>query len=274
MKFASFEKTLLLAVVLCGGGVATAASNPEALILGDSVAFGYIDPPVNANNFVGFATYLERRLGLDTVNASCPGETSGSFLSALVPDDGCRDYRIAAPLHVNYGSTQAKFAQHFLALNPGVRLVTITLGANDAYLLQHACHDDVTCVQASLPDVAARVAVNMETILGGIRATGYRGDIVITNYYSLDYTDPVITGFVHALNLALSASAHAFGADVADLFTTFRQASRPAGGRTCMAGLLNVSNPVSTTPPFGCDIHPSQSGQRLIAETVAASLRH
>jgi lysophospholipase L1-like esterase len=278
MKPAQIAKSLMLVVALCGGGVGSAAATPEALILGDSVPFGYIDPPgyeaANADNFIGFPAYLERRLGVVAVNAACPGETTGSFLSGLAPDDGCRDYRAVAPLHVDYGSTQAKFAQRYLANHSNVQLVTITLGANDVYLLQHNCRSDLSCVQAGLPDVLARIAYNLETIAGGIRATGYRGGIVVTNYYSPDYTDPVITGFVQALNLALLASARAAGADVVDLYSAFRRSARPAGGRPCVAGLLNVSNPVSSTPPFTCDIHPSQSGQKLIAETIAAALRH
>jgi lysophospholipase L1-like esterase len=277
MKLLQRGIRVLLAAALGIGAVANAAPNPEALILGDSVPFGYIDPPgyeaVNANNFFGFPGYLDLRLGFDSVNAACPGETTGSFLSALAPDDGCRDYRAAAPLHVLYGSTQLKFAQRYLATHSQVHLITITLGANDVYLLEHACNNDLTCVQAGFPDVAARVAANVETILGSLRATGYRGEIVLTNYYSLDYTDPVLTGFSQGLNIALAAPARAFGADVADLFTAFKRAARPVGGRTCAAGLLNVSNPVSTIPPFSCDIHPSQSGQRLIAETIATSLK-
>jgi hypothetical protein len=41
------------------------------------------------------------------------------------------------------------------------------------------------------------------------------------------------------------------------------------GGKTCNAGLLNV-DPQDPTRNL-CDIHPTQSGQRLIAKTVAGA---
>ena len=51
---------------------------------------------------------------------------------------------------------------------------------------------------------------------------------------------------------------------VADAFTAFLHAAAPAGGKTCRAGLLNASPQNQLT----CDVHPSQSGQKLLAETV------
>ena len=41
------------------------------------------------------------------------------------------------------------------------------------------------------------------TFMGGIRAAGYAGTVVVTTYYSPDYNDPVITGFAKAVNMAL-----------------------------------------------------------------------
>src|SRR4051812_11947122 len=98
------------------------------LALGDSVSFGFIQQGgfqyVNPVNFVGYADYVGRALRLDAVNASCPGESSGSFLSPTAPDLGCRQFRAAAPLHVAYGGTQAAFAAAFLAAYRDTRLVT------------------------------------------------------------------------------------------------------------------------------------------------------
>jgi lysophospholipase L1-like esterase len=37
-----------------------------------------------------------------------------------------------------------------------------------------------------------------------------------------------------------------------------------AGGHTCAAGLLNAS----PANQYLCDVHPSQSGQQLLASTV------
>jgi len=92
---------------------------------------------------------------------------------------------------------------------------------------------------------------------------------MVVNYYSLDYTDPVQTGFALALNQTLTAAAAANGAVVADAFTAFQQAATAfAAGKTCFAGLLN-GDPLNQ--PLQCDIHPSLSGQRLLAKAVEAA---
>jgi hypothetical protein len=52
---------------------------------------------------------------------------------------------------------------------------------------------------------------------------------------------------------------------VADLFTAFRTAASLFTGKTCNAGLLNAS----PQNQFLCDVHPSQSGHRLIAQAIA-----
>ena len=142
--------------------------------------------------------------------------------------------------------------------------MTIGLGANDAFLLQNACGGDPTCIQNGLPAVLGTIYSNMNTILGNLHATGFRGVLMVVNYYSLDYTDPLQTGFTIAINQTLAAAAAANGAVVADAFSAFQAAATPAGGKTCVAGLLNA-NPQNQTL---CDVHPSQSGQRLLAKIV------
>ena len=95
--------------------------------------------------------------------------------------------------------------------------------------------------------------------------------IVIVNYYSLDYSDPAGTGLTELLNQAITAPAKAYGAVVADVFTAFQKvvANPVVGGKTCNAGLLNV-DPQNLAL---CDVHPSQSGQHLIAETIKQAYR-
>src|SRR5580692_8671587 len=96
--------------------VGTAAANLSAatggndneeglyLALGDSVPFGYITQAgyeyINADNFVGYPQYIGHARRLNPANASCPGETTGSFLSSTKEDNGCRAYRATSPLHV------------------------------------------------------------------------------------------------------------------------------------------------------------------------------
>jgi lysophospholipase L1-like esterase len=275
-----FSVCVMVALVALGSA---SAKNPDGssngyLALGDSIAFGYIDEAgyeyYYPTNFVGYADYTGLAVGLNPADAGCPGETSGSFLSSTAPDDGCRAYRMSFPLHVTYvsaRSVQLAFATSYLQQNPGTQLVTIDIGANDLFLLEQECNDDPTCIENGAPKVLAAVEANMNTILAGLRATGYNGAIVIMNYYSLDYSDQFVTGLTEGLNQAVSAPAPAYGAVVADVFSAFEAAvSNPfAAGNTCVAGLLNASNP--PTDPPSCDVHPSQSGHKLIAQVIAAA---
>ena len=273
-----FGAVLVIAVCALGSAAANDSrgnSNPY-LALGDSVAFAFIDQAgyeyYYPTNFVGYADYDALTLSLNLSDAGCPGETTGSFISSTAPDAGCRAYRTRFPLHVVYVSvrgTQLTYATSFLQQNSGTKLVTIQLGANDVFLLEQQCNNDPTCIENGLPQVLAAAEANMATILAAVRATGYNGPLVVANYYSLDYSNQFVTEVTQALNQAITAPAQAYGAVVADVFSAFQiAASNPfAQGNTCAAGLLNNSNP-ATSPPT-CDIHPSQSGHKLIAQVIA-----
>jgi lysophospholipase L1-like esterase len=280
MKLPHVASFLALVLMTCSVGSVAAEEREEsrALALGDSVVFGFITQAgheyVNASNFVGSPEYLAGMLDLDVVNAGCPGEATSSFLSSTGADHGCRVFRAAFPLHVAYSSTQLAFATSFLMRHRHVRLVTIGIGANDLFILQDACAANPNpqrCIEAGVPVVLAAVASNMATILAELRETGFGGVIVIVNYYSLDYSDPAGTGLTQLLNQAITTPAKAYGAVVADVFTAFQDVvSNPVvGGKTCNAGLLNVDPQNQAL----CDVHPSQSGQRLIAETIARAYR-
>jgi lysophospholipase L1-like esterase len=268
----------LVAATYATGTAAAKERDAAVLVLGDSVAYAYIDSAghdyINPGNFLGFADDLENTLRIESVDAGCPGETTGSFLSPTAVDNGCRAFRAKFPLHVPYTSTQLEFAKMYLERHRGVRLVTITLGANDGFILEAGCAsqpDPTACIQAGVPGLLATVEGNTQTILADLRATGFGGAIVITNYYSLDYSDAAATGLTALLNGALAAPAAAYGAVVADLFTAFKAvaASQTFGGKTCNAGLLNAS----VHNQLLCDVHPSQSGHRLIAQTISRTYR-
>ena len=278
MKFLRVFSVVVLVAGIGVGGAAQAEERGHALVLGDSVAFAYIASAgheyVNPGNFLGFADDLEQMLGVEAVDPACPGEATGSFLSATAPDNGCRAYRASAPLHVAYGSTQLAFATNYLQRHRDVRLITITLGANDGFLLEESCAtqpNPTVCIEAGIPMLLATVAGNMQTILADLRATGYGGAIVVTNYYSIDYSDAAGTGLTALLNSAVAAPTQAYGAVVADLFTDFKTvAGNPAfGGKTCNAGLLNASVQNQAL----CDVHPSQSGHTVIAKAIVGAYR-
>ena len=209
-------------------------------------------------------------LKLDPVNASCPGETTAGFLSLTGADNGCRLFRSRFPLHESYSSTQFDFALAYLGANRRkTRLVTLSLGANDGFLLIAACNNDPACIQANLPAALGAVFSNLNTSLSALRATGYRDVLMVVNYYSTDYSDAGGTALTMALNQTLAAAAGIHGAVVADAFTAFQQAAAAAGGKTCLAGLLN-GNPANQA---ACDVHPSITGQRLLANTVQTTYR-
>lgn len=267
-----------------GGSGALASDHSSGkgyLALGDSVVFGYIAGDGfaygNAHNFVGYPDYVGEDMKFDTVNASCPGEATGGFLSLKSPDDnGCRAFRSQAPLHVNYSTDQMDFATTYLKAHHDTRLVTLGIGANDAFILQTTCKLDPTCITNGLPALLATISANVDTILKGIKATGFHGVLMVVNYYSLNYADLAGTGLTALLNQAITTPAKADGAVVADAFKAFQAATNNAfaGGNTCKQGLINAApqDPL-TFNPLKCDVHPSQSGQQLLAQTVEAAYR-
>jgi lysophospholipase L1-like esterase len=265
-----------LALCLAGGSTLALADDSRGtmLSLGDSVVFGFItqDGPayVNADNFIGYPEIVGNALRLDATNPSCPGETTAGFLSPTGADNGCRPFRARFPLHESYSSTQLNFALAYLGANKTkTRLVTLSLGANDGFLLIAACGNVPACIQANLPAALGAVFANLNAILSSLRATGFNGVLMVVNYYSNDYSDAGGTALTLALNQTLAVAAAANGAVVADAFTAFQQAAAVAGGKTCFAGLLNA-NPANQ---LACDVHPSITGQRLLAKTVQAAYR-
>jgi len=254
--------------LLATGGASQAGAGHPYLALGDSVSFGYITQAGyeyrNPENFIGFPQYVGEALGMTPTNAACPGETTAGFSSATGADNGCRPFRASFPLHTRYRGTQLAFATAFLKAHPNTKLVTIQLGANDAFLLESQCKNDPMCIAAGLPALLTTVGNNMNRIYRTLEASHFHGRLVVVNYYSLDYGDAAATATTRLLNQAITSHAQADGAIVADAFTAFQQAAASAAGHTCAAGLLNAS----PADQFTCDVHPSQSGQELLAKAV------
>lgn len=277
MRYRSLLGILVIFMLLVAG-TALAQAYPPYLALGDSIDFGYVTQAgfeyVNPTNFIPYGDYLSTTFHLNEVNAGCPGETSGSMLSATAVDHGCRAFKSYFPLHTTYASTQMAFATAYLKAHPATKLVTLQVGANDGFIAQEYCMtqpDFAACMGATLPGVLMNVYVNVGTMIDGIRATGYHGIIIVVNYYSLDYTDPNATYLSTVLNTTLAQIAQAKHVYVADVFTAFQNASMNpfAQGKTCYAGLLNV-DPADQTQ---CDVHPTQSGHRLMAKAIGETYR-
>jgi lysophospholipase L1-like esterase len=262
------------------------------LALGDSVTFGYRESnaiPTNRNNyhkpktFVGYPEVLQRTLGLKVANLACPGETSASLINPKKPSNGCENtpgpsgptpggYATNFPLHFKYKDTATRNGQlatavKYLKTHPNTRLVSLMIGANDGFL----CQETGGCT--TLPEfnaVLTKISHNVTRTLKAIRGKAhYTGQIVIVQYYSLDYANSVDTLQSSSLNGAMENAAKPFHVRIAKSFALFKKASAQAGGDACKAQLLTqLKN--GTTP---CGVHPSVSGQALLAQAVAAAVK-
>ncbi len=254
--------------------VAAQSGDVAYLALGDSVPFGYspLLDPHDATGFVGYPEAVAAALRLPLTNASCPGEASGGFVSPTGVDNSCRPFRRAYSLHVAYAAAQLDFAVAFLHAHPHTQLVTISIGANDLFVLQKGCtaaHPGDTaaigsCIATGLPATLDTLAANLATIYGRLRGEGnYRGDLVAVTYYATDYRGTAATAISAADQVVIRVTGR-YGGTVADGFEAFQRAATPYGGDACAAGLL------IRKPDGSCDIHPSVMGRDLLAATILA----
>jgi lysophospholipase L1-like esterase len=242
------------------------------LALGDSVPFGFRSGEAgeyrDEDNFVGYPELVGEELGLEVINAACPGETTASFLDPSAQSNGCQNslrsafgYRTAYPLHTAYDSvdqSQLDLAVSTLTEDDDVGLVTVQIGANDAFLCQQTTPS--RCSDAEeLQAVGQTVQGNLDRILSTLRdEAGYDGQIVVVTYYALDYADPTGAA-IQQLDRGIAQVAEANGADVADGYAAFEERANAAGGDSVQAGLVLPN-----------DVHPTEEGQRLLADVVTA----
>jgi lysophospholipase L1-like esterase len=223
----------------------------------------------SAHSFVGYPEDVAQALRVRVWNASCPGETTDSMLVAGVVSNGCENspasptgYRTLYPLHVQYQGTQMEYALKYLAVHHHTQLVTINIGANDAFLCQETTADHCTS-PAELQAVLQEIQANLTAIYTQIRVDAhYQGLLVALTYYSLDYSDPAQVAGTQLLDAVIASVTEAFGGKVADGFAAFQGPSAAAGGSPCAAGLL-VRLPGGT-----CNIHPSPAGHLLLAQAI------
>jgi lysophospholipase L1-like esterase len=254
----------------------------QYLALGDSVTFGYMEPTVvpapnyaNAASFLGYPEQIGANLRLRVANAACPGETSSSLINSAAQSEACENnpqhtaahYRPAFPLHVNYKGSQLGYALAYLRTHHNVRLVSLMIGANDFFVCQSTTKD--ACSSTSERNAtAATITKNVQTILGSIRNKAhYKGQIVIVNYYSLNYASSGISAQSQMINQPQDAAARPYHVEIANGFGELEAASLHSGGNTCKAGLLTQLS------SGGCGIHPSYAGQALLAQAVEKAIK-
>jgi lysophospholipase L1-like esterase len=254
----------------------------QYLALGDSVTFGYEESAVspapnymNPASFHGYPEQLAAALHLRVANAACPGETSSSLINAhgaslaceSTPQHTAAHYRFTFPLHVSYSGSQLAYAVSYLRHHHDVRLVSLMIGANDFFYCESTTAD--SCASSSEQQaVATTLTKNIHTILSAIRHKAhYVGQLVIVNYYALDYASSAVAAQSQLLDRVQDAAAKPYGVKIADGFGTFKAASLESGGSSCAAGLLTQLS------SGGCGIHPSYAGQALLAQAVEKAIR-
>jgi lysophospholipase L1-like esterase len=251
------------------------------LALGDSVTFGYRESTTvpapnydNPSSFIGYPQLVGAAWRLRVANAACSGETSSSLINVNAASNGCENhpppitvpteqFRSHFPLHVRYSGSQLHYALKYLGSHRNVRLVSLMIGFNDIFLCQQTTRD--SCLSsAEQQAVLSTLGRNVRQILSAIRHKAhYRGQLLIVNYYSIDYSSAFISGVVSALNRAVDNAAKPFGVLIANGFGQFYQGSLHSGANPCTAGLLTQLG-----APGKCGVHPSYAGQSLLALAV------
>lgn len=274
MKVRLFGVLVAAALMVLAAPPASASFSGEYLALGDSVAFGF-NPnlvPSQASNpgvFVGYPDIVAQRLGLQLTNASCPGETSGGFISTTNGQDyRCLAYRFFFPLHVQYPGAQLAFALQFLSTHSDVQLVTMDIGANDVFKLEtDICNMDATCIQNGLPAVLTGIDLNLRFIYAELRnAAHYHGIIATLNYYSLLYDEASETA-TQALNFPIGDATTANGGIIASGFDAFEARAEAHANSSCAAGLLIINLTTGV-----CDVHPSPLGRDALAGAIVRAV--
>jgi lysophospholipase L1-like esterase len=251
-------------VLLAATGCATATPDetpPSYLALGDSVAFGY-SPLVdlNTDQVRGYPEMLADQRGMAVTNLACPGEASGGFMDPNGADNGCRENRTMYPLHVAYTGTQLLAAVDYLEQHPGTQLVTIDLGANDMFLLDHLCAHDATCILENFVPTMTAYQFNLHFIFTQLRRV-YKGPIVGLAIYDPTPMDSTAEYAIGRLDDAFASLLAEFDGVVAD-----GKAAFAAHGDPCATGLL-IQMPDGT-----CDVHPTPAGAQILADTIDAAV--
>ena len=256
----------LASLVAAATGCASASSDggtPGYLALGDSVAFGF-SPRVDlkTQQVSGYPELLAAQRGLAVENLACPGEATGGFVSPTGADNHCRENRQAYPLHVAYDGTQLEAAVEYLAYAPETQLVTIDIGANDVFLLDHLCGRDLTCILTNFVATMSDYDRNVDFIFTQLRKV-YTGPLVALSIYNPYPTDTTAQYALDKIDGELADKIASHGGILADGMSAFAAASH---GDPCAAGLL-IAMPDGT-----CDVHPTPAGAKVLADAIDAAL--
>jgi lysophospholipase L1-like esterase len=277
-----FRAAAALAALALTAGTATAASASASppprltppksyyLALGDSIAYGFQTskalaglPPDAFNTGYAdlFAAQLRQlRPHIATVNYSCPGESTTTF---LLP---CIWKTSGHALHNDYPGSQLGAALAFLAGHRGkVSPITLSLNGNDANDFLLTCPPgDLACLRAGAPAAIAAYQARLTSILRHLRAAAPDAEIIVVGAYDPDigaftFADPLFT----QLNQAQQAAAAAVRARFADPFPAFNPQGDPAAETAAICTLTLLCSQG--------DGHPSDAGYRALAGIIWAA---
>ncbi len=252
--------------------VATHAQSPSHLFgpkqhylaLGDSLAFGFQPNGDFTHGYVNDLSQLFQNEGTkDVTNYGCPSESSITFIYG-----GC-------PFAPSGSPAQLTAALAYLQANAGkVSPVTLDIGANDVEgditFTPSGCALDTSHFNDQLTKLDSNLTGTiLPGLLGALTVKGkVTGSIVMMNYYDpFQNICPASVPFIQTLNQHLATDVSGFGI-IVDVFSAF-------GGATVPNPNLCAS-PLPYTwvcgPPPGPDIHPTDLGYSVIANTFAAAI--
>jgi lysophospholipase L1-like esterase len=275
MRHAKRLAVLVVAIVASGVG-ATSAQATEGrdrahgyIALGDSVAFGFsplLTDPWVPEQFVGYPEIIGRRTGWPVTNLACPGQTAQALVSLTAVDNGCFDARAQASqagfslLHTDYPGTQLAAVLSAVRSSTQPSLISVQGGGNEVVICElSGVPDPQQCMNEYMP----RVAASLRRVVTQLRGAGYRGRIVLVSYYLV----PGLEAPLRRLNETIARTASAEDVAFADASARFDAYARNHGGDLCTAQLLIA------LPDGSCDLHPTRTGQELLADSVLAAAR-
>jgi lysophospholipase L1-like esterase len=267
----------LAAIVLAIAASGVAAPSAQAtqgrdrahgyIALGDSVAFGFsplLTDPWIPEQFVGYPEIIGHRTGWPVINLACPGQTAQALVSLTAVDNGCFDARTQASqagfslLHADYPGTQLSAALTAVRSATPPSLISVEAGGNEVVICELSGVPDP---QGCMNDYMPRVSASLRRLVTRLRGAGYRGQIVFVSYYLV----PGLEAPLHRLNETIARAARSENVTFADASARFDAYARDHGGDLCTAGLLIM------LPDGTCDLHPTRTGQELLADSVLAA---
>jgi lysophospholipase L1-like esterase len=242
------------------------------LALGASYAFGYQQAKINAELAAGtyspasfntgyvddFAHLLaDDESQLQTVNYSCPSETTQSFISG-----DCQFHLSGLSLHDDYPATvsQLSTAVTFLNSHPHqVRIITIGLteltGNALGALYFGRCHKDTACTIAAFPGFLAQTQAGADQILTALHTASPSSQIIVLQIFDpYMLALPISVPLFQQMSAVLASAATAHEAVLADGVTPFTPANLCTLTAAC-------------TPPL-FDIHPTDQGYWVLARAL------